>query len=158
MKDSIFREKSIDRINSPEKFDEYVKVSNPGVWMLMAAMLISLVAVIIWAVSCVLNTTIPAAVVAQSGNVVAYIMEDNADIVKPGQEIVLHDGSVLKVKWVDSSFFFLDIDKMPKILHALGREEDTWACRLEVEGTLPDGAYSADVIVDTVKPATFVMN
>ncbi len=44
----IFRQKSIDKVSSPEKLDEYIKVTTPGVWLALAAMIILLAGAIIW--------------------------------------------------------------------------------------------------------------
>ena len=38
-KQSIFREKSIERIESPEKLNDYLRVTSPAVWIVLAAMI-----------------------------------------------------------------------------------------------------------------------
>lgn len=45
---SIFRQKSIDKISSPEKHDDYIRVTTPSVWIPLAAIAILLVGVIVW--------------------------------------------------------------------------------------------------------------
>ncbi len=47
---SIFREKSIQRVSSPENLNDYIKVTTPSVWLLLAAVLILMIGVLIWAV------------------------------------------------------------------------------------------------------------
>lgn len=47
-KTSVFRKESLDRVESPEQLDEYIKVSRPKVWMILTALLIAAAAVIIW--------------------------------------------------------------------------------------------------------------
>ena len=37
MSDQIFRKKSLDRISSPEQLNDYIRVANPGIWMILAA-------------------------------------------------------------------------------------------------------------------------
>lgn len=32
MNDKIFRKKSVERMSSPEQLNDYIKVTNPGVW------------------------------------------------------------------------------------------------------------------------------
>ena len=39
---SLFRKKSIDRIQSPEQLNDYLRVANPAVWVLLAAILLLL--------------------------------------------------------------------------------------------------------------------
>ena len=57
-KESIFRQKSIDRISSPEQLHDYIKVSSPGAWLVLVAIIIFLVGALIWGVkgSITINT------------------------------------------------------------------------------------------------------
>ncbi len=50
MKESLFRKKSIDKVFSPDQLNDYIKVSNPSTWVILAAVIILLAAVLIWAV------------------------------------------------------------------------------------------------------------
>jgi hypothetical protein len=43
MDNQLFRKKSIDRISSPEKLEDYMRVTSPRLWMLLSAIVILLV-------------------------------------------------------------------------------------------------------------------
>ncbi len=45
----LFREKSLQRVSSPEKLDDYIKVVSPGVWLVLVAVIILLLGVLAWA-------------------------------------------------------------------------------------------------------------
>ena len=45
---SLFREKSIDRVTSPEELNDYIRVSTPSVWLVLVATIIILVGVLVW--------------------------------------------------------------------------------------------------------------
>lgn len=45
---SIFREKSLERAASPERLDQYVKVSSPGAWAVLLTLLLLLAAIVAW--------------------------------------------------------------------------------------------------------------
>ena len=47
---SIFRKKSLERVTSPEQLDDYIKVTTPSVWIILAATLILIIGVLVWAV------------------------------------------------------------------------------------------------------------
>ena len=47
---SIFRQKSIDKVSSPEKLDDYIRVTKPSVWMTLAAVGVLLVGTIVWGI------------------------------------------------------------------------------------------------------------
>ena len=48
MNNGIFRQKSIDKVSSPEKLDDYIRVTTPGVWITITALVILLVGTIVW--------------------------------------------------------------------------------------------------------------
>ena len=46
---SIFRQKSLDRINSPDQINDYIRVLNPAMWMVLLGIILLLLAGILWA-------------------------------------------------------------------------------------------------------------
>ena len=44
----IFREKSIERVSSPEQLDDYIRVTTPSVWMTLLAILILAAGLLAW--------------------------------------------------------------------------------------------------------------
>ena len=48
MANSVFRKKSLERIASPEQLDDYLHVTTPMVWVVMAAVIILLVGLMAW--------------------------------------------------------------------------------------------------------------
>ena len=47
---SIFREKSMQRISSPDQMDDYIRVTTPSVWIALLALVILLVGILAWTV------------------------------------------------------------------------------------------------------------
>jgi len=47
---NIFRKENLDRISSPEKLNDYIKVSNLAVWVILGAIASILMAVLIWSI------------------------------------------------------------------------------------------------------------
>ncbi len=47
---SIFRQKSLDKVSSPEKLDDYIRVTTPSVWVTLLAIVLLLVGAIIWGI------------------------------------------------------------------------------------------------------------
>ncbi len=50
MEEPLYREKSLERISSPEKLDDYIRVTTPRIWIILAAILVLLMGVIIWGI------------------------------------------------------------------------------------------------------------
>ncbi len=46
----IFREKSLKRVTSPEELNDYIHVTSPSVWIVLAAAVILLAGLLAWAV------------------------------------------------------------------------------------------------------------
>lgn len=48
MEESLFRKKSMERISSPEQLNDYLHVTSPSVWIIMAAIVLLLAGMLIW--------------------------------------------------------------------------------------------------------------
>lgn len=46
----IFREKSLQRISSPEALNDYIRVTSPSVWLVLAALIILLAGMLVWSI------------------------------------------------------------------------------------------------------------
>lgn len=66
-KSSLFREKNLERLESPEKLNDYLRVTSPGVWLVLATVIVLLIGVCIWGVFGTIQATTQAAVVTQDG-------------------------------------------------------------------------------------------
>ena len=47
---SIFRQKSIDRVSSPEQLNDYIRVTTPSVWLVLVAIILLLAGMLAWSV------------------------------------------------------------------------------------------------------------
>lgn len=86
---TLFRKSSLDSISSPEQLNDYIKVSNPSVWLVLAALFVLLAAVFVWGFTGSLPTTVAAQGVVSDGNVLCYIGMKDADKVNAGQKALL---------------------------------------------------------------------
>ena len=46
---SVYRKASMERISSPEQLNDYLRVTNPSVWIVLAAVVLLLAGTLIWA-------------------------------------------------------------------------------------------------------------
>ena len=46
----IFRDKSIKRVSSPEELNDYIRVTKPSVWIVLAALVILLTGMLVWSI------------------------------------------------------------------------------------------------------------
>ena len=44
----LYREKSMKRLSSPEQLNDYLRVTNPGTWVILGTVIFLLTSLIIW--------------------------------------------------------------------------------------------------------------
>lgn len=154
----LFRKKSIERVTSPEQLNDYIRVSNPGVWMILAAVVILLAGVCVWGFFGRLDTKKQASGVCENGKLTCYIKSDDIADVKE-DTIISVDGKEYTVKSVSSSPVRLDGEKDSYLIYLGGFSETDWVFSVTVDAPdLADGEYSVDVITKRVSPISFVLN
>ena len=47
---TLFREKSMEKVSSPEQLNDYIRVTTPSVWMVLLALVILLIGILAWSV------------------------------------------------------------------------------------------------------------
>ena len=59
MENGLFRKKSIERISSPEALHDYMRVTSPRLWMILAAVVLLLGGFIVYASTARMENTMP---------------------------------------------------------------------------------------------------
>lgn len=139
MNAEIFREKSLKKIQSPENLDDYIRVSNPGVSLLLLSIILLLVGACIWGIFGRIESTVTTIVYAEDKVAVCYVAETDISQIRDGMNV--------------------KFDGMEAVLTGTVQKEEQWyICLLESEQTIPDGMYDGKIVVSTVKPIDFVLN
>ena len=47
---NIFRNKSLERVSSPEQLNDYIRVTTPSVWIVLIALVVLLVGMLTWSI------------------------------------------------------------------------------------------------------------
>ena len=130
MNDSLFRKKNLERISSPEQLNDYIKVSNPSVWLIIGAMFIIAIAFSVWAFSGNITSEVSGTGVFQGSfqdsidSVVCYVDANYAQKISEGMPVRIYDktkpmsayvnGKVMKISQVPV--------KQEDILHSYSSE------------------------------------
>ena len=56
MDQKLYRQKSIDRISSPEQLNDYLRVTNVSVWVILAAIIILLAGMLLWSATATIES------------------------------------------------------------------------------------------------------
>ena len=153
----LFRKKSLERISSPEQLNAYIRVSTPSVWVLLGAIIVLLVGVCVWGVFGRMDTTLPVTAVAGSGVVTAYVKE--ADAAKVTVDAVVSvNGQQGRVTSIGTEPMRVDDTFTEYMRHVGGLQEGEWVYAVALDANVPDGVCTAQIVIDSVSPMSFVLN
>ena len=135
MEKELFRKKSVERISSPEELNNYLRVTNPSVWVGLLAIVLLLAGLLVWASVNTLETKTEAVAEAKNGELVVIVTGADASKIKPGMEIVINNST--------SSVDDLYIDEYGRAV-----------CKSILN--IPDGKYKAELVLERIKPISFL--
>ena len=139
MKEEIYRKKSLDKIKSPDILDDYIRVSSPGVWLLLVCAIMLLIGACVWGVFGRVESTVPAEVRAENGAAVCRIAEDDMADVEAG----------MLVKF---GAYEATIDSIGE------KEAAGYVCTLTADFAPSVGVYDGKVVIRSYQPLSFIMN
>lgn len=169
MENKLFREKSLNKIASPDNLTEYIRVTTPEVWMVLAAIVLLLAGVCIWGVFGRIDTKLDAIVVSDSTGVYAFVEDSSAERIKVGDDIRIN-GRTYQVDGISTEVVELRSTDSSYLLHLLGKEEGCWVVQLAVSSSysdedgnkqslpLAEGYYEGCVVIESIHPMTFITN
>ena len=157
MNDQLFRKKSVDKVSSPEQLTEYIRVANPGVWMVLAAIVILLAGVVVWGFIGHLDTTLDTAVVCENGESVIYAKEADIEKVKVGMTVRVDDKEYT-VSEIPTEPKRVDDTMSEYAVHLGGLTSGEWVYAVKVSGDFTDGVHKAEIVIERISPISFILN
>ncbi len=157
MADTIFREKSIQRVSSPEQLNDYIRATNPGVWITLIAAVVLLVGFVVWGAAGTLETQVEAVAVSDAGTVTCYVREAQIADVAPGDTVHI-GGAEYTVASISAEPVAVDDSFSAYTLRVGGLTPGEWVYEVALSGSLPDGVYETSVVTDKVSPIYFLFN
>lgn len=157
MGNPVFRKKSVERISSPEQLNDYIRVTNPGVWTILAAVLILLAGFVVWSVLGKLESKVNTVAVSAEGAVVCYVRQGEISKIEEGDAVRLADREC-KIVSVSREPIAVDENFTAYMLRVGGLSVGEWVYRIALDAELPDGVYEASIVTDSVAPISFLFN
>ena len=132
---NLFRKETLAHISSPEHLTEYIRVTNPGIWILLTAVILLLAGLFIWGSIGTLETT----------EDVTIIVEDHtAHAAAQGSEELAQG---MPLRFAGQQFAIASV------------ETDAYGRSIGIaEADVPDGTYSGTVVLTQTKPIEFLLN
>ena len=123
---SLFRKESIENIQSPEQLNDYMRVTNPTVWIILVSVIILLAGLLIWSSFATIDSFVRGTAIVEDGNMVIVFTDTQvANSIKEGMTVSVSDTS--------------------SEITGLGRLEDGTLFAV-ARTELPNGSYEARVL------------
>ena len=137
--EELFRKKSLDKVKSPENLDDYIQVSNPGVWLLLISVIILLAGACVWGIFGHIDSTVETSVRADNETLVCFVANEAISSVQEGMTVKFNG--------------------FEAVIAEIGtNEENGYVCVLKSGLTIPDGSYEGIIVTKSIKPLSFIMN
>ena len=154
---NLFREKSVERISSPEDLNDYVRVANPGVWMILIAITALLIGVSVWAFRGEMLTTVSAVIITDDGHTDCFVSDTNIAKVSEGMTVRCGDDEYQIVSISNEPIYASGV-LSEYAQHVSGIKEGEWIHAISLDKVSPDGTYAAEVITEKIKPIQFIFD
>ena len=128
------RVKMPNRISSPDQLTDYLRVTNPGVWVLLASIIVFLAGIFVWFYIGTLETVV---------EVKVNVEQKNA-LVIPKDSATLMEGMPLRVHTDEYFIASVDTDEYGRIYGT-------------AKVDLPDGVYDGTVVTEQTHPISFLL-
>ena len=153
----LFRKKSLDKISSPEKLNDYISVTNPGIWLLLVGIAVVLIGAVIWGFFGKLETRIKVPAIVGDEGTMLYVEASEISKIRGGLEVEIDEteGKVISLG--------LNGSKAYEVLGDLALSESGYSpgdvlYEVEAEIDMPNGIYMAEIITDSVSPMSFLLD
>lgn len=153
---SVFRNKSIKRISSPEQLNQYVEISGRFSWGILIAVIVFIAGVLIWSFTGRVDTKVTFGAVVKDGVLTGCLKEEEIGELKEGAAIYI-DGKKYTVFEISAQPERLLEDTEDYVMHIGNLMPDSWVYEFKAYCTLPDGIYRASAVTESIRPVELIL-
>ena len=155
-KSGLFREKSLEAIESPESLNDYLRVTSPGVWLVMGAVIALLLGLILWGIFGRIDTVTNLAVSCEQGQAVVYVPFDRLDAVMNAGAVTV-DGGRYVLSADGNVSVTVVTEEMSAFIRVAGNlNPGDMTVAVPVEDFSRDGVYTGTVVTESLKPISLL--
>ena len=154
---SLFREKSLEAIQSPESLTDYLKVTSPGVWLVLGTVIVLLAGAILWGIFGRITTTVQLPVLAEKSTCVCIVPYSSLQkvvsrgvVTVDGQDYVLKTGE-------DMESLIVDENTNPYIRVIGGLEIGDMTVKIPLAAGFEDGVYTGTAVTESLQPISLLL-
>lgn len=139
---------------NPESLDDYIRVTSPPVWVILASLLVIVLGVFAWASMGQMRTTVQAGAIAEDGVVTCYVplqyasyINETSTITVAGKTVTFGAATPREVKTTGA-----EAELLAK--HGI---DPASVVAVEVRMRIDDGLYRTMVVVETISPLRLIL-
>lgn len=166
-KQSLFREKSLEALDSPEALNDYLRVTSPRVWLVLAAVIALLVGAILWGVLGRIDTTRQVAVVTTEKGTSCYVpfssfeaaqrIVNRNEVTVEGKDYAYLPSENGTVEYVFGFLSeFVDEQTMSRVCIIGNLNTDDRVMVIPVNASFENGVRAGTLIIETLRPLSLL--
>lgn len=154
-KQSLFRKKSLESIQNPEVLDDYLRVTSPGVWMLIAGIILIVIGAIIWGVFGHIDSTADVAVYSSNGQTICLVPESALESMLNNKIVTVEEKEyVLSSETVEPISIDETVDVYVRLAGNLQVGDIVYPVAVETQ--LKEGVYTGKILLERITPISFL--
>ena len=156
-KASLFREKNLKSIESPEALNDYLQVTSPGVWIVLAAVIAFLVGAVSWGIWGTIDSKVSAAVIAEGGESFCLVPQEALGAVIRGQTVAVEGTDYALAPETLAPETITEETNVYWLLAGKMKYGDI-VYRIPLGEELEEGVYAGMIVTETISPAELLFN
>jgi len=131
--EQVFRQKSLDRISSPEQLHDYMRVTSPQLWMILVVILSLLVGFVVFAATNKVESAVTVKGTVTGKTCIVQLDVSQRDLLNPGMPVrIAGQESVISSFYQDQNGFTgaIDLEKL----------------------NVPEGDYDVEIVMESSDP------
>ena len=153
----LFREKSLEAVESPESLNDYLRVTSPGIWLVMAAVIILLVGGILWGIFGHIRTTEEFAVSVSPEKSICYVRFASIEKVLDRGIVRVEGTDYPLLTDGDFDLTFVSEETLPGVILNGKLSIGDPVLEVPVIIDLPEGCYTGEVVTEDLQPISLLL-
>ncbi len=153
----LFREKSLEKVSSPDSLNDYIKVENPKSWLVLSAVAVLLIGVCVWGIFGRMKSSLKVVAVSDGVKTVCFVPEDSAQNVEADMKVVI-DNQEYRISKINTTPEKASRCMGEYEMHISDIQSDEWVYVVALDHAVEAGIYQANIITESISPASFVIN
>ena len=141
----------------PGDLNQYIHLTTVSIWLVLGAFLVFVIGMVVWGFFGRLTVSVQAVAVSQESSIMLYIPEDQVSRIKQDSELVINDTTAAIGEIRENAYTEKASDALDEYQRSLADlAEDQKVLVINRTMAVPDGSYSASIILERIKPFSFL--